>query len=151
MVLRPDEFTEQAQEILAHSQQIVRRYKHSQWDSEHVLMALLEQEKGVPAEILSELGISVQGVHDRLDRLLDQAPKVAYESSQIYIAPRATQMIERAKSEAQRLNDEFVGTEHLLVALIQEDQGDVAKIIKEFNIDLEKVYQSLQKYGAGTG
>ena len=149
MVLRPDEFTEQAQEILAHSQQIVRRYKHSQWDSEHVLMALLEQEKGVPAEILSELGISVQGVHDRLDRLLDQAPKVAYESSQIYIAPRATQMIERAKSEAQRLNDEFVGTEHLLVALIQEDQGDVAKIIKEFNIDLEKVYQSLQKIRGG--
>lgn len=84
MVLRPDEFTEQAQEILAHSQQIVRRYKHSQWDSEHVLMALLEQEKGVPAEILSELGISVQGVHNRLDRLLDQALKVVYESSQIY-------------------------------------------------------------------
>ena len=112
-------------------------------------MALLEQEKGVPAEILSELGISVQGVHNRLDRLLDQAPKVVYESSQIYIAPRATQMIERAKSEAQRLNDEFVGTEHLLVALIQEDQGDVARIIKEFNIDLEKVYQALQKIRGG--
>ena len=52
MVLRPDQFTDQAQEVLAKSQEIVRRYRHSQWDSEHVLMALLEQQEGVPAEVL---------------------------------------------------------------------------------------------------
>ena len=55
MVLKPDDFTEQAQEIIGKSQEIVRRYQHSQWDVEHILMALLEQEEGVPAEILRQV------------------------------------------------------------------------------------------------
>lgn len=58
MVLKQDDFTEHAQEILGTSQEIARRYKHSQWDVEHILMALLEQEKGVTAEILAKLGAS---------------------------------------------------------------------------------------------
>ena len=65
MVLRPDQFTEQAQEILGTSQEIVRRYKHSQWDCEHILMALLEQKEGVPNELLQQLGVSVEALHDR--------------------------------------------------------------------------------------
>ena len=149
MVLRPDQLTEQAQEVLAKSQEIVRRYGHSQWDSEHVLIALLEQEEGVPAEILRQLGVSLEAIHDRLHQILDQAPKIAHESSQIYVAPRAARLLERAKAEADRLNDEFVGTEHLLVALTQEDQGDVERVLKEFNVELEKVYQALQKIRGG--
>ena len=149
MVLRPDQFTEQAQEVLATSQEIVRRYKHSQWDSEHILMALLEQREGVPAKILRELDVSVDAIHERLSQLLEQAPKVAHESSQIYVTPRAARMLDRAKAEADRLNDEFIGTEHMLVALIQEDQGDVAQVISEFKIDLENVYQALQTVRGG--
>ncbi len=149
MVLRPDQFTEQAQEVLGASQEIVRRYRHSQWDSEHVFMALLEQKEGVPAEILRQLGVSVEQVHERLHQLLDQVPKVAHESNQIYVTPRAGRMLDRAKAEADRLKDEFVGTEHMLVALTQEDQGDVLKVLNEFNIDQEKVYQSLQKIRGG--
>ena len=149
MVLRPDQFTEQAQEVLGKSQEIVRRYRHSQWDSEHILMALLEQDEGVPAEVLRQLGVSIQAVHERLHSLLEQAPKVAQESSQIYVAPRAARLLEKAKAEADRLNDEFVGTEHLLVALIQEDQGDAATVLAESGIELEKVYQALQQIRGG--
>ena len=145
MVLKPDEFTEQAQEVLAKSQEVMRRYRHSQWDSEHVLMALIEQEQGVPAEVFREVGVSLEAMHDRLHALLDQAPKVAHESAQVYVAPRAARLLERAKSEADRLNDEFIGTEHLLVALTQEDHGDVMTVLSEMNVDLEKVYQALQK------
>ena len=58
---------------------------------------------------------------------------------------RAARLLERAKAEADRLNDEFVGTEHLLVALTQEDQWDVERVLREFNVELEKVYQALQK------
>ncbi len=144
MVMKQDDFTEQAQEIIGQSQEIVRRYKHSQWDVEHMLMALLEQKEGVPAEILRKLGISVPELHARLDELLEQGPKVAYESSQLYVAPRAARALERAKEEADRLNDEFIGTEHLLVAIVQEDKGDAPKVLNEFGVDLEKVYQALQ-------
>ena len=149
MVLKPEQFTEQAQEILGKSQEIVRRYRHSQWDSEHILMALLEQEEGVPVEILRHLGVSIEQMHDRLHRLLEQAPKVAYESSQIFVAPRAARLLDRAKAETDRLNDEFIGTEHLLVALVQEDQGDAAKVLGEFEVNLEKVYQALQQVRGG--
>ncbi len=149
MVLSPEQFTEQAQEVLAKSQEIVRRYRHSQWDAEHILMALLELEEGVPAEVLQELGVSVGAMRERLDRLLEQGPKVAQESSQIYVAPRAARVLDRAKSESQRLNDEFIGTEHLLVALLQEDQGDVKRIFQEQKVELESVYQALQKIRGG--
>ena len=149
MVLRPDQFTDQAQEVLGKSQEIVRRYRHSQWDSEHVLMALLEQQEGVPAEILRQLGVSLDAMHERLHAMLEKVPKVAHESPQIYVTPRATRLLERAKAETERLNDEFIGTEHLLVALAQEDQGDVAQLFKEHGVGLESVYQALQKVRGG--
>ena len=149
MVLKPDQFTEQAQEVLGKSQEMVRRYRHSQWDSEHVLIAILEQEKGVPIDILKELGVSVKAMRDSLHVLLEGAPKVAHDTSQIYVAPRAARLLDRAKAEADRLNDEFIGTEHLLVALAQEDQGDAAQVLAEFKVDLENVYQALQKVRGG--
>ena len=64
MVLKPDDFTEQAQEIIGKSQEIVQRYQHSQWDVEHILMALLEHVEGVPAEILRQLGVSIDEMRD---------------------------------------------------------------------------------------
>ena len=149
MVLRPEQFTEQAREVLGRSQEIVRRYRHSQWDSEHILMAILEQEEGVPSDILRELGIPIQAMRDRLNELLEAGPKVAQESSQIFVAPRAARLLDRAKAEADRMSDDFIGTEHLLIGLTQEDQGDVATLIKEFQLDLEKVYRALQQIRGG--
>ena len=148
-MLKQDDFTEPAQEIIGRSQEIMRHYKHSQWDVEHILMALLEQEKGVAAEVLRQLSVSETAMRSRLDRLLEQGPKVAYESSQIYVAPRAAKALERAKQESDRLNDDFIGTEHLLIAVVQEEQGDAAAIIKEFSIELEKLYQALQNVRGG--
>lgn len=149
MVLKPDDFTEQAQEVLSNSQEMVRRYQHSQWDVEHILVALLEKEDGVPVEILRQLDISIPALHERINKLLEQGPKVANESSQIYVAPRAARLLERAKDEAKRLNDDFIGTEHILVALVQEDQGDTAKVMSEFKVDLEHLYQALQSVRGG--
>jgi ATP-dependent Clp protease ATP-binding subunit ClpC len=149
MVLKPDDFTEQAQEILGKSQEIVRRYRHSQWDAEHILMALLEQEDGVPAEILRQLGVSIAEMRDALNRALEQGPKVAYESSQIFVAPRAARVLEGAEGEAKRLNDDFIGTEHILIAIVQENQGDASKVIAQYNVNLENVYKALQGIRGG--
>ena len=149
MVLKPDDFTEQAQEIIGKSQEIVRRYQHSQWDVEHILMALLEQEEGVPAEILRQLGVSIDEMRDGLNRALEQGPKVAYESSQIYVSPRAAGVLDRAEVEAKRLNDDFIGTEHILIAIVQENQGDAAKVLAQFNVNLENVYKAMQGIRGG--
>ncbi len=127
----------------------MRRYQHTQWDVEHVLTALLELEQGIPENILSELGIQSEAVKARLYQLLEEAPKVTFENTQIYATPRATRLLENAKSEADRLKDEYIGAEHLFIATTMETQGDSAAILKEFGIDQEKVYQALMTVRGG--
>ena len=149
MVLGPERFTEQAQESLSNSQLILNRYRHNQWDCEHIFMALIEQEKGVPAEILNELGLNIDVLHSRVHSMLENADKTAGSSNQIYETPRLNELFVRADTEAKRLNDEFIGSEHLLVGLTQEDTGEVSEVLEEFDISTEKVYQALQKVRGG--
>jgi ATP-dependent Clp protease ATP-binding subunit ClpC len=148
-MISPDRFTEQAQQVLAASQELVRHYRHSQWDVEHILLALLQQEGGVTAEILKELGVETETVRQRVEQALERSPKVAYEGAQIYMTPRINSLLRAALSEADRFNDEFVGTEHLLIAIAGERDGDAADILKEFAIDQEKIYRALQDIRGG--
>jgi len=144
-----ERFTEQAQEALALSQELVRQYRHSQWDVEHILLALLQQEKGLVSGILRELGVDAEAVRQGVEAALAQNPRVDYEATQIYATPRITRLIESAAAEADRLKDEFISTEHLLIAIAGEEQGEAAGILKDFGIDQEKVYLALQKLRGG--
>jgi ATP-dependent Clp protease ATP-binding subunit ClpC len=145
MVLKPENFTESAQEALAHSQELVRRYRHAQWDVEHVFLALLEQAEGVPVQVLKELGADVGAIKSRLEEALERTPKLQYEPTQIYQTPRAARLVGTAKAEADRLKDEYVSTEHLFIAVVQERTGDSAQVLRDHGIDTEKVYQALAK------
>lgn len=147
--MRPERFTEKAQEALATSQELVKRYRHSQWDVEHVLLALLEQESGLTSDILNELGVDVEVMKEKLRSTLDSAPKVAYEGVQIYATPRVARLLENAAHEADRLKDEFIGTEHLLIAIAGEGKGEAASILSEFGVDQEKIYRALQNIRGG--
>jgi len=142
--MKQERFTEQAQGVLAASQELVRRYRHNQWDVEHILMALLEQESGLTSDILERLGIDVAAVKKRVEASLEGAPKVAYEAAQIYATPRIARLLGNATREADRLKDEFIGTEHLLIAIAGEDKGEAVEILNEFGIDQEKIYRALQ-------
>ena len=144
MVLSPDRFTEQAQEVIAASQEILNRYRHNQWDCEHLFLALIEQEKGVPSEIFSTLGVNLQVLHANLHSYLEQDDKVAGQANQIFITPRLSELFGRADDEAKRLNDEFIGTEHILIALTEEDTGVSADLLSSFNVTTEEVYRALQ-------
>jgi len=148
-MIRPDRFTEQAQEVLAASQELVRRFRHSQWDVEHVLLALLQQEGGVTAEILKELGVEIEPVREKVEQAVERSPTVAYEGAQIYPTPRIESLLRAALSEADRFNDEFAGSEHLLIAIAGERDGEGAGILKEFGIDQEKIYRALQDIRGG--
>ena len=145
MLLRPEKFTEQAQQALAGSQELVRQYRHSQWDVEHVLLALLEVEQGLPLQILEQLSVVVDSVKDQLKANLEGAPQVASEGNQIYATPRAAQLLDNARAEAERLNDDFIGTEHLLIGATTEEHGAAADIFKSHGITQEKVYQALMQ------
>ena len=143
MVLRSEDFTEQAQYALQTSQELVQRYRHSQWDVEHILLALLSEEDGVPARILGELGVSTDAVKARLHQLLEASPKLVPPANQIHTTPRTQRLLETAREESRRLNDEYISVEHLFIAAIREPQGDSALVSQEFGIDQEQVYQAL--------
>ena len=145
MVMRPEQFTEQAQQVLQRSQELVRNYQHTQWDVEHVLLALVGAEDGVSTRIFEELGVSVEAMKTRLHQALEAAPKVVGGQSQIYATPRVQRLLENAQQESQRLNDEFISVDHLMVAAAMEPQGDSARILNEFGINRDLVYQAMLK------
>ncbi|HUU08028.1 MAG TPA: AAA family ATPase [Dehalococcoidales bacterium] len=146
--MRQEKFTELAQEAIAASIELMRQYKHTQWDVEHLLQALLQQEKGLVGELLTELGTDVAAIRREVEGTLTGTPEAAYQAAQIYPTPRMNRVGELARAEAERLKDELISTEHLFIAIVAED-GEAAKILKKYGVDQEKVYSALQKLRGG--
>ena len=143
-MMRQDRFTQQAQEVLAASQEMVRTQRHSQWDVEHVLLALLQHQDGLAGKILDSMGVDVRALTKRVADTLARAPKLAYDVVQVYTTPRIVKMLETANAESERLKDEYVGVEHILIAIADERDGESARILREFGIDKERIYRALQ-------
>jgi ATP-dependent Clp protease ATP-binding subunit ClpC len=143
--MRQERFTEQAQEAIQASQQMAMQFKHSQWDVEHILLSLLIQRQGLVGEILKELKVDGDAVRNQVEEVLEKTPKVEYQTGQIYATPRIAQLMQKADAEANRLKDEFISTEHLLIAIVSDDKGEAAKILQNAGITQEKVYDALKK------
>jgi ATP-dependent Clp protease ATP-binding subunit ClpC len=143
--MRQERFTEQAQEALQTSQQMAIQYKHSQWDVEHILLALLVQQQGLVGEILKEINVDAEMIRNRVEEVLERTPKVSYQTGQIYATPRIAMLMQKAEEEARRLKDEFISTEHLLIAMVSESKGEAANILHNAGVTQEKVYAALQK------
>ena len=147
MVLRQEDYTEQAREALARSQQTVLEFRHTQWDAEHLLLGLLMLENGTPSQVMEHMGADPSAVKSEIEEELGKAPKSGGGASigQIFATPRIQRVLDNAKREARRLKDEYVTPEHILLALSQETQGAVAKIFAANNITQERIYQALQE------
>ncbi len=141
--MKQEKFTEQAQEVLAASHELVKEFKHSQWDVEHVLLALLRQESGLAADVMQQLGTDVEGLRHRVEAVLADAPRLSYEPDQMSLTPRVVRLGENARAEANRLKDEVIGVEHLLIAVTMDRTASV--VLRQSGIDTEKVYQALQQ------
>ncbi len=144
-MMRQDRFTEQAQEVLSASQEMVRQHRHSQWDVEHVFLAMLNHQGGFAKRILERLNVPVDQLRQRVADYLGKAPKLGYDVVQIYTTPRIVRMLETANLEAERLKDEFVGIEHLLIAIADEREGEAARLLREYSVDKERIYRALQE------
>jgi ATP-dependent Clp protease ATP-binding subunit ClpC len=148
-MMRQDRFTEGAQEILAASQEMVRKERHSQWDVEHVLMAILMHDRGIMPQLLDKLGVDISALRDGVAKSLAKTPKLQYDVVQIYTTPRIVRMLEAANAEAERLQDEYVGVEHILIAIADEREGDSARVLRQAGIDKERIYRALQEVRGG--
>ncbi len=147
--MRQERFTEMAQEAIALSQQLVQQYNHNQWDVEHILLALLKQEKGLVGEILHDLNIDIDAVKSQVSGVLERMPKVSYASGQIYATPRIVGLYNASEAEAKRFQDEFISTEHIFIAITSEGKGESYNILHRLGVDKEKIYAALQKLRGG--
>lgn len=140
-------FTTKAREVIAAAQNIAARYRHQQIEPEHLLVSLLDQEESLAEKIFSRAGGSVEGIKDGLQKFLSNQPKVyAGEGTaeNIYLSPRLARVLEQAKKEALLFKDDFIGVEHLLLAMLEVDKGEGVKLIKQAEMDRNLLLSALQ-------
>ncbi len=143
-MMRQDRFTEQAQQVLASSQEIVRQQRHSQWGVPHVLAALAGLRGGLAEQVLQKLNVDISRLRERVGQVLNAQSKIAYDVVQIYTTPEVVRMLEVANAEADRLKDEYVGVEHLLIAIADNEESGATKLLADFKVTKEAIYRALQ-------
>ena len=144
--MRLERFTDKAQEAFQEAQEIMHEQHHTQLDVEHIFLAMLRQREGLSSRALSRLAVDTDTIAQRVERELEKSPKVYGQygyGNQVYITPRTQRLVKRAEEEATRLNDQYVGIEHLLIAISGEREGASSRILNSFGIDQERVYQAL--------
>jgi ATP-dependent Clp protease ATP-binding subunit ClpC len=150
--MRFDRFTERAQDAAARAYEIVQRYGHTQVDTEHLLLAMLEQEDGAVNQVLEELTVDTLEMKDRLDEDLRASPKVSVYGGgvgQIFYTPRIRTVLELAQREANALKDEFISTEHIFLAILGERNTPSARILQEFGVTRDRVLNAIQNLRGG--
>ena len=151
-MMRFDRFTERAQEAAQRAAEIIQRYGHNQIDTEHILLALIEQPGGVIPQILEKLSVSAEALTERLDATLRASPKANIfggGAGQIFITPRVKRIIDLANEEANRLKDEYISTEHIFLAILTERNTPAARILESAGLTRDRVYDSIQDLRGG--
>jgi ATP-dependent Clp protease ATP-binding subunit ClpC len=151
-MMRFDRFTERAQEAAQRAAEIIQRYGHNQIDTEHILLALIEQPGGVIPQILEKLNVSPDALVERLDATLRASPKANIfggGAGQIFITPRVKRIIDLANEEANRLKDEYISTEHIFLAILTERNTPAARILEGAGLSRDRVYDAVQGMRGG--
>jgi ATP-dependent Clp protease ATP-binding subunit ClpC len=146
--MRLERFTEKAQEAFQEAQEIMHEQHHTQLDVEHIFLAMLRQRDGLTSRAIARLAVDPEMIGQRVERELEKSPKVYGHygyGNQVYITPRTQRLVKRAEEEATRLTDEYVGIEHLLIAISGEREGASSRILSNFGIDQERIYQVLME------
>lgn len=151
-MMRFDRFTERAQEAAQRAAEIIQRYGHNQIDTEHILLALIEQPGGVIPQILEKLNVSPDGLVERIDATLRASPKANIfggGAGQIFITPRVKRIVDLANEEANRLKDEYISTEHIFLAILTERNTPAARILETAGLTRDRVYDAIQDLRGG--
>jgi ATP-dependent Clp protease ATP-binding subunit ClpC len=152
IMMRFDRFTERAQEAAQRAAEIIQRYGHNQIDTEHILLALIEQPQGVVPQILEILKVDPQILEERLDYILKTSPKASIfggGAGQIFITPRVKRIIDLANEEASKLKDEYISTEHLFLAILSEKNTPAARLLETTGLSRERVLEAVNMLRGG--
>src|SRR6478672_10814987 len=144
-----ERFTERARQVVVLAQDEARALKHNYIGTEHILLGLLREEEGLAARVLDSLEITVEEVRAQVARIVGQGDEVT--TGQIPFTPRAKKVLELALREALSLGHNYIGTEHILLGLVRENEGVAARILLDFDADAEKIRNEIIRMLSGPG
>ncbi len=141
-----DKLTLKAQEAVAQAQQIASEFGQQQIEVEHLLKTLLSETEGVPAAILKKLGVNLSQLQNEVDSALRKLPRISGPGvvGNVYLSQRVNALFNAAMQEMRQLKDEYISTEHMLIAIADEKDGAAAELLKNHNIDKTRIYQVLK-------
>src|SRR5213080_4428015 len=145
-----ERFTERARQVVVFAQDEARALKHNYIGTEHLLLGLLREEEGLAARVLESLEITAEGVRSEVAMIIGQGEDEA-TAGQIPFTPRAKKVLELGLREAQSLGHAYIGTEHILLGLVRENDGVAARILLDFDADAEKIRNELIRMLSGPG
>jgi ATP-dependent Clp protease ATP-binding subunit ClpB len=142
----PNKLTLKAQEALQEAKSIAEKKHHQQIEVEHLLSALLAQKDGIVPPILQKLGANPDLIHSQLENELNRIPQVTGRGvGQIYLSGRVNEILNAAWKEAETLTDEYLSTEHLLIAIADEKQGASCQILQRNGVTKDAIFRVLQE------
>src|SRR5438034_1783397 len=144
-----ERFTERARQVVVLAQEEARTLKHNYIGTEHILLGLLREEEGLAARVLESLDITVERVRAQVVRIVGSGEEVT--SGQIPFTPRAKKVLELALRKALSLGHNYIGTEHILLGLVRENEGVAARILLDFDADSEKIRNEVIRMLSGPG
>jgi Clp amino terminal domain, pathogenicity island component len=144
-----ERFTERARQVVVLAQEEARTLKHNYIGTEHLLLGLLREQEGLAARALESLGITVEGVRAEIVRTVGSGEEVT--SGQIPFTPRAKKVLELALREALSLGHDYIGTEHILLGLVRENDGVATRILLDSDADSEKIRNEVTRMLSGSG
>ena len=143
-----ERFTERARQVVVLAQEEARALKHNYIGTEHLLLGLLREEEGIAAQVLTTLDVSLDEVRMQVAQIVGLGDELA--SGQIPFTPRAKKVLELALREALSLGHNYIGTEHILLGLIKENEGVAARILVEFDAGAEKIKNEVMRKLTGS-
>src|SRR5690625_2629056 len=133
-------FTERAQKVFALSQEEAVRLGHQNIGTEHILLGLVREGKGIAGKALKEFGLNVSQIQTEVEKLIGRGNKPL---KSVHYTPRAKKVIELSQDEARKLGHSYVGTEHILLGLIREGEGVAARVLRNLDVSLNKARQQV--------
>lgn len=140
--MRFDKFTIKSQEMIQSAQSAAAQHNHQQIEPEHLLSAMLAERQGIATSILTKLGAPVDGVNQDLTDALDKLPQIS-GGNDAYLSPRSEGVLEAAFSEAGKMKDQYVGIEHVLLAIADDKKGQAGKILSGHGIHRDSILKVL--------
>src|ERR1051325_4192968 len=145
--MRLDKFTTRGQEAIQAGIELAERNQNQQVEPEPLLCAMLDQPEGIIRPLLGKLGANVQVIKNDCEAAVARFPRV--QGGQQYFSPRLSQIFTAAQKRAEKMKDEFISTEHLLLAIVDEKDGQAGKILRQHGVNGDALLKAIEQTRGG--